>query len=329
MRRRKFISLVGCAAAVWSLPARAQQPAGQIRRLGVLMPYAEYDPAAVARVTALRSALHGLGWTDGINLRVDYRYAPKVDAMKTFAAELVNLNPDLLVTSTNLATITLWHQTRTIPIVFVGGGDMIREGLVASLAEPGGNVTGFTNFEPAMGSKWLELLTTAASNLHRIGFLHNPDTLANINDMKAARSAAELLKQEVVPLEVRDASQIEHVITDFTAGSGNGLVVAPNPVTIGNHKLIVQLAASRGLPSIYPFDFYTTEGGLMSYGPDQVDMFKRAASYVDRVLKGETPAILPVQTPTKFELVINMKTAKTLGIGVPISMQMEADEVIE
>jgi putative ABC transport system substrate-binding protein len=206
---------------------------------------------------------------------------------------------------------------------------MISEGLVATLARPGGNVTGFTNFEPAMGGKWLELLKEIAPSLRRTGFLHNPDTLANINDMRAAESAAPSFKLEVFPLGVHDTGEIERVMTAFATDSSSGLIVAPNPVTIRNNGLIVELAARHRLPAIYPFDFYAKAGGLMSYGPDQVDMFRRSASYVDRILKGEKPGDLPVQNPTKFELVVNLKTAKALGLEVSSQLQQRADEVIE
>jgi putative tryptophan/tyrosine transport system substrate-binding protein len=235
----------------------------------------------------------------------------------------------VLITTTNLVTVTLHHETRTIPIIFVDGGDMISERLVATLARPDGNVTGFKNFEPAMGGKWLELLKEIAPSLRRTGFLHNPDTLANINDMRAAESAAPSFKLEVFPLGVHDTGEIERVMTAFATDSSSGLIVAPNPVTIRNNGLIVELAARHRLPAIYPFDFYAKAGGLMSYGPDQVDMFRRSASYVDRILKGEKPGDLPVQNPTKFELVVNLKTAKALGLEVSSQLQQRADEVIE
>jgi putative ABC transport system substrate-binding protein len=206
---------------------------------------------------------------------------------------------------------------------------MINEGLVASLARPGGNVTGFTNFEPSMGSKWLGLIKEIAPGVRRIGFLHNPNTLANINDMHAAETAAPSIKVEVFSLGVGDVNEIERVIAAFAVGPENGLIVAPNPVTITNHDLIVKLAARVRLPAIYPFDFYASEGGLVSYGPDQIHMFKRAASYVDRIFKGARVAELPIQMPTKFELAINVKTAKTLGLTVPQTLLVAADKVIE
>lgn len=327
MQRREFITFAGGAAA-WPLTARAAQPE-RMRRIGVLLPYAGDAPVATVRVRALQAGLRDLGWTEGQNIRIDYRYAPDIDLIKVYAAELVELAPDVLITTTNLVTVTLHQETRTIPIIFVGGGDMIREGLVATLARPGGNVTGFTNFEPAMGGKWLELLIGIAPSLHRIGFLHHPETLANVNDMRAAESAALSLKQEVFPLGVHDSGEIERAITAFATDSNSGLIVAPNPVTIRNHDLIIALAAHRRLPAIYPFDFFATAGGLMSYGPNQVDMFRRAALYVSQILKGENPADLPVQEPTKFELVVNLKTAKALALTVPPLLLTTADEVIE
>lgn len=328
MRRREFFGLVGGAAAIWPLAARAQQ-SGQMRKIGVLTPYGENDPSAAARVDALKTGLHDFGWIDGRNVRVDYRYAPKLEIMKEAAAELVSAAPDVLITTTNLVTITVQHQTQTIPIVFVGGGDMIKEGLVKSLARPGGNVTGFTNFEPSMGGKWLDLLKDMEPHLSRVGFLHNPKTLANVNDMRAADAASQSLKLKMVPISVSNSNEIESGIAAFAAHPESGVIVAPNPVTIGNHDLIVGLMASHRLPAIYPFDFYATAGGLMSYGPDQVDMFRRAALYIDRILKGESPAVLPVQTPTRFQLIINEKTAKSLGITVPPTLLARADEVIE
>ena len=291
------------------------------------MPYAENDPSAKTRVAALIAGLRNLGWMEGADLRIDYRYATNVDVMKAYAAELARQSPDVLVTTTNLTTITLFNETRTIPIVFIGGGDMIKEGLVASLARPGGNVTGFTNFEPSMGSKWLELLTEIAPGLHRVGFLHNPDTLANISDMRAAQSAAPSL--QIIPLAVHNGSEAERVIRDFVAGDDGGLIIAPNPVTIADHDLIVRLAISHRLPAVYPFDFFATAGGLMSYGPDQAEMFRQASSYIDRILKGTSPGVLPVQTPIKFELIVNQKTAKQIGLTVPASLLATADEVIE
>ncbi|HZP75008.1 MAG TPA: ABC transporter substrate-binding protein [Pseudolabrys sp.] len=293
------------------------------------MPYTENDPAAGARIAALLSGLRAHGWIDGGNLRIEYRYAPKADAMKTGAVALVGQSPDVLLTTTNLATIALHRETRTIPIIFVGGGDMIKEGLVSSLARPGGNVTGFTNFEPAMGGKWLQLLKEMAPALRRVGFLHNPDTAANINDMHFADAAARPLNVDVVPLPTRNRDDIERAVREFAAASDAGIVVAPNPTTIGNHSLVVDLANAHHLPAVYPLDFYATEGGLMSYGPDQLDMFKRGAAYVDQILKGTSAGSLPVQAPTKFELVINQKTAKSMAIVVPSSLLARADEVIE
>lgn len=328
MRRREFIFAIGGLVAAWSTTSIAQQ-SDAARQIAVLMPYPDNDSSATARLAALKAGLQELGWVEGRNLHMEIRYAPKLDAMTASAAELVNLKPDILVTTTNLATLTLYRDTQTIPIVFIGGGDMIKEGLVASLARPGRNVTGFTNFEPAMGSKWLELLAEMAPQIRRAGFIYNPDTLANVNDMRAAQSAVPSHKIEVVPLSVHNLSEIERSITNFAAGADSGLIVAPNPVTIGNHNSVVGLIAGSRLPAIYPFDFYATAGGLMSYGPDQIDMFRRAATYLDRILKGEPPAVLPLQMPVKYQLIINAKAAKSLGISVPITLLARADRVIE
>jgi putative ABC transport system substrate-binding protein len=326
--RRALIAAMACTGLAWALPAEGRC-ADAMQRIGVLMPYAEDDPAAAARLGALRSGLRDLGWTEGRNVQLECRYAPSLDLLKSHAAELVRMAPSLLVTTTNLATITLHRDTSTIPILFVGGGDMIAEGLVANLARPGGNVTGFTNFEPATGGKWLELLAEMAPHVRRAGFLHNPETLANIHDMHKAEAAAAAFGLAMAPLGVHDPAEITRAIADFAAQPGSGLIIAPNPVTIRNHDLIVELAAQHHLPAIYPFDFYAKAGGLMSYGPDQVDMFRRSASYVDRILKGASPADLPVQAPVKFALIVNMKTARSLGLAPSASLLARADDIIE
>jgi putative ABC transport system substrate-binding protein len=328
VNRRELMSAISGGAIALTVVAEAAR-ADAIKRIAVLMPYAGDDRSAAARIEALRSGLHELGWVEGRNLQLEYRYAPNLELLKSYAAELARMTPDLLLTTTNLATITLHRETRTIPILFVGGGDMIAEGLVASLARPNGNVTGFTNFEPATGGKWLQLLAEIAPKLRRAGFLHNPETLANIEDMHSAESAAASFKLTLLPLGVRGPADIERTISEFAAEPSSGLIVAPNPVTIRSHDLIVGLAAQHNLPAIYPFDFYAKEGGLVSYGPDQVDMFRRSASYVDRILKGVNPGELPLQTPTKFQLMINMRTAKSLGLAPAPSLLAGADEVIE
>jgi putative tryptophan/tyrosine transport system substrate-binding protein len=328
MRRREFITLLGGAAATWPLAARAQQP-DRMRRIGVLMPYAENDQALMTRVATLQAGLRDLGWTEGRNIRIDYRYAPTAELIKTYAAELVRLTPDVLIANTNLVTVTLQRETHAIPIIFIAVADPIGEGLIVSVAQPGGNITGFTSFEVPIAGKWLSLLKEIAPDVRRIGFLYDPEIHTNVDFVRVAESAAPSFNVKVFPLGVRDAAEIERAITAFAVDSNSGLVVVSNPVTNSNHDLTVGLAARYRLPATYPHNFYVTAGGLVSYGPDLLDMWRRAPSYVDRILKGTKPADLPIQQPIKFELVINMKTAKTLGLDVPLHLQQLADEVIE
>jgi len=331
MKRREFITLLGGAAAVCPLAARAQQPA-QVRRIGVLMPLAENDPVGQARIAALREGLEKLGWIEGRNIRIDTRWTTTsdVESMQRYAKELVALQPDLIVTQSTPITATLLQETRTIPIVFALVADPIGSGFVASFAKPGGNVTGFVTIEPTMAGKWLELLKEIAPRADRVAFLFNPATATYfeywLNPFKAA---AVSFAVEAIAAPVRDRSELEPVIAEQARTPNGGLVVMPDTFTDTHRVEITSLAARYRLPAVYPYRQFTAVGGLLSYGDDLIDNFRRAPTYVDRILKGEKPSELPVQAPVKFDLVINLKTAKELGLEVPLHLQQRADEVIE
>jgi putative ABC transport system substrate-binding protein len=331
VRRREFITLLGGAAAAWPLPARAQQPE-RMRRIGVFMPLAADDPIGQARIAALREGLAKLGWTEGRNIRIDTRWTSTGDleSMQRFAKELVALQPDLIVTQSTPITATLLQETRTIPIVFALVADPIGSGFVASFAKPGGNVTGFVTIEPTMAGKWLELLKEIAPRVARVAFLFNPVTATYfeywLNPFKAA---AVSFAVEAIAAPVRDRSELESVIAEQARAPNGGLVVMPDTFTDTHRVEITSLAAGYRLPAVYPYRQFTAVGGLLSYGDDLIDNFRRAPTYVDRILKGEKPSELPVQAPVKFDLVINQKTAKALGLDVPLHLQQRADEVIE
>ena len=330
MRRRKFIALIGGAAASWPLPALAQQ-GERMRRIGVLMGYAETDPAAQAQVAASRQELQKLGWDEGRNIRIDVRF-PGADAGRVRAAltELMSLAPDVLVSNTNLVTEIVQAEVRTIPIVFISVGDPVGSGFVNNEARPNGNLTGFANWDsPAMSGKWLELLKEVAPQVERVGLMVYPETAASIGFFKFAEALAPVLKVKLVALGVHDANEIEQALTAFAAEGNGGLVVAPHAVTFTNRDLIVALSARLRLPALYPLVFYAKAGGLISYGFDVLNQFQQAAGYVDRILRGAKPADLPVQYPTKFQLVVNLKTAKTLGLVIPEAFLLRADELIE
>jgi putative ABC transport system substrate-binding protein len=328
MKRREFISLLGGAAAAWPLPARAQQT-DRMRHIGVLMYLAADDAEGQARLAAFAQALKQLGWSDGRNLRIDTRWAT-ADDIRKHAAELAALAPDVLLAATGTATVApLLQATRTVPIVFVSVIDPVGAGFVASLAQPGGNATGFTNYEYSMSGKWLELLKEIAPSVTRAAVLRDPAVASGIGQFGAAQIVAPSLGVEVSPVDVRDASEIERAVAAFARGLNGGLIVTGSALGISHRDLIIALAARHRLPAVYPLRYYATGGGLISYGPDSIDQFRRAAGYVDRILKGEKPADLPVQAPTKFELVINLKTAKALGIDIPTTLLARADEVIE
>jgi putative ABC transport system substrate-binding protein len=327
MHRRKVITLIGGAAAAWPVKALAQS--GRSRRIGVLLGYPEGDPQAQANVKAMRQGLQNLGWIDGQNVTIDYRWAGgDPDKARAFARELVGMAPDVIVPSTNQVTAILRQETSSIPIVFVFVGDPVGSGFAESLAKPGGNTTGFANFENSTGGKWLELFSEVAPSLKRVGFVFHPDAAPNVGFFRAAEAAGPSLGIEVVPLPVHNAIEIEAGIAEIAKSNG-GLIVPPHAVTVGNRDLIVGLAARHRLPAVYGDRSFAESGGLLSFGNNTADMFQRSASYIDRVLKGTKPADLPVQLPTKFELIINLKTAKELSLHVPSMMLARADEVIE
>jgi putative tryptophan/tyrosine transport system substrate-binding protein len=325
MRRREFIALsVGAAV---SSPLRAQQ-SGQMRRIGVLIPFARDDPEGHARITAFVQGLQKLGWTEGRNLQIEYRWG--TGDLQKAAAELVALSPDVIFTSTTPAVAALQQATRSVPIVFATVADPVSGGFVASLAKPGGNITGFTTADYGLGAKWVELLKEIAPHVTHVGFIRDPTVSVSMAHLAAIQSAARLLGLEVSPLGGRDAKDIERTVTEFASGSSNrGLIATGIPLTVNNRDLIIALAAQHRLPVVYNARFFLTDGGLISYGPDTIEQNRQAAGYVDRILKGEKPADLPVQGATKYELVINLMTAKALGLTVPPSLLSRADEIIE
>jgi putative tryptophan/tyrosine transport system substrate-binding protein len=329
MKRREFIAGMGGAAA-WPLVAHAQQ-GERVRRIGVLMPFNENDPAAKTIVSAFTQALADLGWTDGRNVRIDLRGAGgDINRIRAFAHELVGLQPDVILVDATPATAALQRETRTIPIVFVNVSDPVVSGIVAALNQPGGNITGFGYLEPSMGGKWLELLSEIAPGLKRIAIMFNPDTAPVSVYMPSLATAARSLKVEPIIAPVQSDGEIEMAIVALGREPGGGLVVMPDTFTISHRAPIISAAARNNVPTVYTLsDAFATDGGLLSYGVDPVDTFRRAATYVDRVLRGAKPSELPVQFPTKFELVINMKTAKALGLTIPPNLLVRADQVIE
>jgi putative ABC transport system substrate-binding protein len=329
MKRRDFIALLGGATAAWPLAARAQQPE-RMRRIGILMPFAERDPEAQARVTTFREGLQKLGWTEGRNIRIDYRWGPDAKLIPRFAEELVALEPDLILANSTPATASLLQQTRTIPIVFVQVIDPVGAGFVASHPRPGGNVTGFISSEPTLAGKWLELLKEIAPHVARIAFLFNPVTTPFAKlFLNAFEGAAASIAVAAIAAPIHDTSELGSVIAAQAREPNGGLIVMPDVFVTTHREEIVSLAARYRLPAIYPFRFFPEIGGLLSYGNEPLDLFRRAAGYTDRILRGEKPSELPVQAPVKFELVINLKTAKALGLDVPLFLQQRADEVIE
>jgi ABC-type uncharacterized transport system substrate-binding protein len=331
MKRRQFITLLGGAVVAWPLSARAQQPE-QMRRIGVLMNRAADDPEGQARLAAFQQGLQQLGWSDGHNVRVDIRWGEDdVDRERSYAAELVALTPEIILASGTLSVAALQHVSRTLPIVFVGVTDPVGAGLVESLARPGGNVTGFMIYEYSFGGKRLELLKQIAPSVTRAAVLRDPANPAGSAEFAAIQAVAQSLRVEVSPVDSRrDVGEIERAIAAFARSPNGGLILTPNAAAVSALRdLIITLAAQHKLPAVYPFRYMVTGGGLMSYAPDVVDQCRRAADYVDRILKGAKPADLPVQAPTKYELVINLKTAKALGLDVPALLLAHADEVIE
>jgi putative ABC transport system substrate-binding protein len=326
MKRREFIGLVGGALA-WPLKVRAQQAD---RRVGVLMGFEENDPVAQTLVAGLRQELQKLGWEDGRNIHIDVRF-PGANAgrVRSNLAELMSRTPDVLVSSTNLVTAVVQAEVHNIPVVFTIVGDPVGSGFVDNEVRPNANLTGFANWERSMSGKWLELFREIAPQIDRVGFMLHPETIASNEFLKFAETAAPALKVKLVPLAVHDADEIERALTAFAAEGSGGFIVTPHAVTTSNRDLIAALAARLRLPAVYPFAFFARAGGLISYSFDAMSQIQQGAGYVDRVLRGAKPADLPIQYPTKYELIVNLKTAKALRLAIPESFLTRADEVIE
>jgi len=328
MQRRDFLTLLGGAAAAWPFAASAQQP-DRVRRIGVLSALAEDDPESVTRRATFEQTLKALGWTNGSNLRVDYRWSGNdADRIRKLVAELIALAPDLIMTSGNIVLAPMMQATGTIPIVFVQTVDPVGSGFVKSLARPGGNITGFTQFEYSLAAKWVELLKQIAPHVTRAAVIRDPTRGPGIGQFAVVQAIAPSLGIELSPINSLDISEMEREIAEFARSPNGGLIVTVGG-TAFNRDLIIALAAKHRLPAVYPYHYFASGGGLMSYGPDTIEQYRRAAAYVDRILKGEKPADLPVQAPTKYELVINLKTAKALGLTVPPTLLARADQVIE
>jgi putative ABC transport system substrate-binding protein len=330
MRRREFITLIGGAAVAASGAARAQHD--RIRHVGVLMGYAEDDPDTRARMKAFREGFEQLGWKDGHNVRIAYRFGVgEIDRVRGYAKELVDLKPDVVVCETTPTLKAVADQTSTIPIVFISVTDPISNGFVTDLARPGGNITGFTNFEPTMGGKWIELLKKIAPASRRVGIIFNPTTAPGGGGfvLKSVAESAPALGVELLPFAVHNDEDIERAVTGLGREPGGALIIMLDVFTAMHRPAIIAQAAASRVPTIFPWRFGATDGGLASYGVDVADLHRRAADYVDRILKGTAPKDLPVQQPTKFELVINLKTARTLGIEVSPMLLATADEIIE
>ena len=329
MRRREFIRVFGGVAATWPLAARAQQPE-RMRRVGLLLGYSEGDAEGQASVAAFRQRLQELGWTEGHNIRIDMRWAgADPNKARSFAKELIGMKPDVVVPSSNLVTEIVQQETQTIPVVFVFVGDPVGSGFVTNVARPGGNLTGFPVFETAIAGKWVEIFHEIAPNVGRVGFIIVPETPAHVGFLHAAEAASLPLQIKLIPLAVHNASEIERAVSEFAREPNGGLIVVPHAVTVEHRNDILGLAARYHLPALYSLRNVAQSGGLISYGTNPIDPFRHGATYVDRILKGEKPGDLPVQLPTKYELIINLKTAKSLGLIVPPSLLARADEVIE
>ena len=327
MRRREFLGILS-GVAIWPAASKAQQ-VERVRRVGLLNILGADDPEAHARRAVFEQTLEQLGWSVGRDLKIETRQiGGDVDSLRRYASELVALAPDVILSIGSITVAPLQQATRTIPIVFVNVPDPVGAGFVESMAHPGSNITGFSNFEYSMSGKWAELLKQIAPNVNRALIFRDPTSAAGIGQFAAVRSVAQSLGVELSPVNVRDNDEIERTVSAFTR-SGKGGVIVTTGGTAAHRKLIISLAARYKLPSVYPYRYYAVDGGLMSYGPNTHDPIRRAAGYVDRILKGEKPADMPVQAPTKFELVINLKTAKALGLTIPQSLLATADEVIE
>jgi putative ABC transport system substrate-binding protein len=330
MRRREFVALLGSVAVIWPFAARAQQT-GRLRRVGVLVPFPDdREPPVKDYLSAFRRRLHELGWDEGRNIRFDYSFTGQVpERMRSGTEELIKLAPDIIVVWANPAAAIVQKATQTIPLVFVSVSDPVGGGFVTNLARPGGNITGFQNFETAIGGKWLQVLKEIAPDVHRVAFVHSPDISAHVAFMHAAEAASTPVGITVTSAGVRSAAEFEPALRAFAKEPDGGLIVAPSPFNTTNQELILALASELRLPAIYPFRYFAENGGLASYGFDTIEQHRGAASYVDRILKGEKPGDLPVQAPTKYDLVINLKTAKALRLNVSLQLQQRADGVIE
>jgi putative ABC transport system substrate-binding protein len=329
IRRREFTTLLGGAALAWPLAARAQQ-GDRVRRIGVLTVGDENDPLFKPRLSAFTQALAGLGWTEGRNVRMDLRwYGDDINRMGALAQELVGLQPDIIVTNATPPTVAIQRETRTIPIVFTSAADPVASGIVPRLDRPGGNVTGFASLEATLGGKWLELLSEIAPSLKRAAIMFNPDTAPASTYMPSLETAARSFKVVLITAPVHSDAEIETAISALGCEPGGGLFVVGDAFTVAHRASIILAAARNNVPAVYNQSVFVRDGGLLSYGPDVVDGYRRAASYVDRILRGEKPGDLPVQFPTKFEMVVNRKTATALGLAIPPSILLRADEVIE
>jgi putative tryptophan/tyrosine transport system substrate-binding protein len=328
VKRREFITLLGGAAAAWPLTARAQQT-DRVRRIGVFMNLAADDPEGQARNTAFVQALQQLGWTEGRNARIDTRWGTDAGSTRKYAAELVALAPDVILATASTATSALQQMTRTVPIVFVIVIDPVGAGYVESLARPGGNLTGFSLFEYGLSGKWLELLKEIAPGVTRVAVIRDTAVGSGVGQYAIIQAVAPSLGVELRPIDMRDAGEMERAIVAFARVPNSGLIIVGAPSAVVHRNLIITLAARHQLPAVYPLSYFARSGGLMSYGPDSIEPYRRAAGYIDRILKGEKPADLPVQAPTKYELIIDLKTAKALGLTVPSQLLARADEVIE
>ncbi len=327
--RRNFIAALGGAAVTWPLAAFAQQ-GDRVRRIGLLMGYPEGDKQAQANLVAFRQGLRSLGWIEGRNVQLEVRWAGgNPDKARAFAKELVGMKLDVIVPSTNQVTEIVQHETRDIPIIFVFVGDPVGSRFVESLPRPGGNITGFANFENSIGGKWLEILEELAPKTRNVGFIHSPLAAPNIGFLHAAEAAGPPLGVKVFPLPVNNAADIERTVATFTTEPDGGLIVAPHAVTLAYRALIIGMAAQHRLPAVYSDRYFAESGGLLSFGNNTADLFRSSTTYIDRILKGAKPADLPVQLPTKFEMIINLKTAKALNITVPSFLMQNADDLIE
>jgi putative ABC transport system substrate-binding protein len=328
IRRREFVAALGGAMA-WPLAARAQQ-GDRVRRIGVLVGGDENDPEVKRRLSAFTQALAGLGWTDGRNMRMELRwFGADTNRMRALAQELAGLQPDIVLTGGTPTTAAIQRETRTIPIVFASVGEPVASGLVPRLNQPGGNITGFALFEPTLGGKWLELLSEIAPGLKRAAIMFNPDTSAASLYVPSFETATRTLRVEPIIAPVHSDAEIETAIISLGREPGRGLVAMPGAFMMAHRAPLILAAARNNVPAVYSNAVYARDGGLLSYAPDTVDNFRRASSYVDRILRGEKPGDLPVQLPTKFEMIVNRKTATALGLAVPPSIMLRADEVIE